>query len=147
MFNKMISEKYFCGLDIGTQKIKAGILKVKSPQDIELLGAYEHKARGFRDNAVSDLNDFSECIHFAIDELIKKSGVKLKDVQLGISAGMVETRQTDTVIPLIDRGHKVITQTDVKKLNNNARLLGIKIEEEICTTCRSIMSWTMLIRR
>lgn len=127
----MINEKYYCGLDIGTRKIKAGILKIKDPSDMELIGAYEHKSHGFRDNAVSDLGEFSECIHSAIDEITKKAGIKFKAIQLGVGAAMIETRQVDTVIPLVDRGHKVITQQDIKKLNNNARLLGTKIEEEV----------------
>ena len=131
MFNKLITEKYYCGVDIGTQKIKAGILKIKDPTDMELIGAYEHKTRGFKDNAVSDLAEFSECIHHTIHELTKKAGVKFRQVQLGLGGAMIETRQTDTVISLIDRGNKVITRRDIKKLNNNARLLGVKIDEEI----------------
>ena len=127
----MISEKYYCGVDLGTQKIKAGILKVRDRTDMELIGAYEHTCHGFKDNAVSDLAEFSECIHHAIYELTKKTGIKCKDVQLGLGGAMIETRQTNTVIPLIDRGNKIITRQDVKKVNHNARLLGIKIEEEI----------------
>ncbi|MCK5259862.1 MAG: cell division protein FtsA [Candidatus Omnitrophica bacterium] len=126
-----MTEKYYCGIDIGAQKIKAGILKIKDPTDMELVGAYEHKSHGFKDNAVSDLAEFSECIHYTIHELTKKTGIKFRQVQLGIGGAMIETRQTNTVIPLIDRGNKIITRRDMKKLNNNARLLGIKIEEEI----------------
>jgi len=62
MLNKIMSEKYYCGVDIGSQKLKVGILKIKNPTDMELLGAYEHKIYGFKDNAVSDLAEFSECI-------------------------------------------------------------------------------------
>lgn len=131
MLAKMMNEKYFCGVDIGTQKIKAGILRIKDSSDVELMGAYEHKTYGFEDNAVSDLAEFSECIHHTIHELTNKTGIKFKQVQLGLGAGMIETRQTHTVIPLIDRGNKIITSRDIKKLNNNARLLGVKIEEEI----------------
>lgn len=127
----MIKEKYYCGIDLGTQKIKAGILKVKDPTDMELIGAYEHKSHGFKDNAVSDLAEFSECIHHTIHELTKKTGIKFRHVQLGLGGAMIETREINTVIPLIDRGNKIITRRDIKKLNNDARLLGIKINEEI----------------
>lgn len=127
----MIKEKYYCGIDLGTQKIKAGILKVKDPTDMELIGAYEHKSHGFKDNAVSDLAEFSECIHHTIHELTKKTGIKFRHVQLGLGGAMIETREINTVIPLIDRGNKIITRRDIKKLNNDARLLGIKIDEEI----------------
>ena len=101
MLGKMMKEKYFCGLDIGSQKIKAVVLRVKDPSEIEWIGAYAQKTYGFRDNAVSDLAEFSDCIHHTISELTKKSGIKFKEVQLGLSGAMIEARQTNTVMPLI----------------------------------------------
>jgi len=131
MLPKMMSDKYYCGLDIGEKTIKAGILKIKDLTDIEPLGVYEQKTYGFKDNAVSDLSEFSDCIRSAVDNLAQKAGVKIKEVQLGLGGAMIETRKTNTMIPLVDRGSKIITQSDIKKVNNNARLLGIKMEEEI----------------
>ena len=131
MLNKIITEKYYFGIDIGTQKIKAGILRIKSPSDMELIGAYDHKIFGFKDNAVRDLAEFSECIHDTILELTKKTGMKFKEVQLGLGSAMMEARPTKTVIPLVDRGNKIISSADIKKANHNARLLGIKMDEEI----------------
>lgn len=124
-------EKYFCGIDIGARTIKAGILKIKDITDMELIGVYEHRTYGLKDNAVSDLDEFAECIHRTIFELTKRTGVKFKEVQLGLSGAMIETRQTNTVIPLIDRGSKVIGRRDIKKVNDHARSLGIQMEEEI----------------
>lgn len=126
-----MTEKFYCGVDIGSHKIKAGILKVKDSTAMELVGAYAHKTYGFKDNAVSDLAEFSECIHYTIHELTKKCDVKFKDVQLGLGGAMIEARQINTAIPLTDRGSKIIARRDIKRVNNNARLLGIKIEEEI----------------
>jgi len=131
MLNKMMKEKHYCGVDIGTHTIKAGIMKIKDAMDAQLIGVYEHKTYGFKDNAVSDLDEFSDCIHNTIAELTKKTGIKLREVQVGLGGAMIEARQTKTVIPLIDKGSKVITQRDVKKVNDNARLLGIQMEEEI----------------
>jgi len=131
MLSKMMNEKYYCGVDIGTQKIKAGIVKIKNATDMELIGAYENRTHGFQDNAVSDLGEFSECIHHTVHELTKKTGIKFKEVQLGLSGAMIETRQVDSAIPLIDRGSKIISRRDIKRVNDNARLLGIKMEEEI----------------
>ena len=131
MLKKMINEKYYCGVDIGARTIKAGVMKIKDAMDAKLIGVYEHKTYGFKDNAVSDLDEFSECIRYTIAELTKKTGVKIREVQVGLGGAMIEARQTNTVIPLIDKGSKVITQRDIKKANNNARLLGVQIEEEI----------------
>jgi len=131
MLRKIIHEKYYCGVDIGARTIKAGIMKIKDAMDAKLIGVYEHKTYGFKDNAVSDLDEFSDCIHNTITELTKKTGIKIREVQVGLGGAMIEARQTKTVIPLIDKGSKVITQRDIKKVNENARLLGIQMEEEI----------------
>jgi len=131
MLKKMINEKYYCGVDIGARTIKAGIMKIKDVTDAKLIGVYEYKTYGFKDNAVSDLDEFSECIHHTIKELTQKAGIKLREVQVGLGGALIEARQTNTVIPLIDKGSKVITQRDIKKVNDNARLLGMQMEEEI----------------
>jgi cell division protein FtsA len=131
MLRKIIKEKYYCGIDIGARTVKAGIMKIKDTQDAKLIGVYEHDTHGFKDNAVSDLDEFSECVHNTIAELTKKTGIKLREVQVGLGGAMIEARQTNTVIPLIDKGSKVITRRDVKKVNDNARLLGVQMEEEI----------------
>lgn len=131
MFKKIIGEKYFCGLDIGSQNIKLGLIHAQNNTVFELIGVYENKLHGFKGGAVSDLGELTECIHNACRNLTKKTGVKLKMVQLGVSGELVSSRKTDTVIPLIDRGSKVITGRDIRKVNHQARLLGIKMEEEI----------------
>lgn len=127
----MIREKYYCGLDLGAQKIKAGILKVKDATQMELLGIYEQKTAGFRDGAVSDLGELSDCIHATVHTLLQKTGLKLKEVQLGVGSDLIEVREGGTTIPLVDRTNKIITRRDIKKVNDQARLLSLKMDEEI----------------
>ncbi len=127
----MIREKYYCGLDLGAQKIKSGILKVKDATQMELLGIYEQKTTGFRDGAVSDLGELSDCIHATVHTLLQKTSLKLKEVQLGVGADLVEVREGGTTIPLVDRTNKIITRRDIKKVNDQARLLSLKMDEEI----------------
>ena len=74
----MIREKYYCGLDLGAQKIKAGILKVKDAAQMELVGIYEQKTAGFCDGAVSDLGELSDCVHATVHTLLQKPTSSLK---------------------------------------------------------------------
>ncbi len=127
----MIREKYYCGLDLGAQKIKAGILNVKDATQMELIGIYEQKTAGFRDGAVSDLGELSDCIHATVHTLLQKTSLKLKEVQLGVGSELIEAREGGTTIPLVDRTNKIITQRDIKKVNDQARLLSLKMDEEI----------------
>ena len=132
MFKGMMSEKISCGLDIGAHSLKAAILKnANGDEQSELLGVYENKTYGFKDASINDLAELSECIHNTVSVLSQKTGVKVKDVYLGINGQMVISRATKTAIPLIDKGSKVITNRDIKKLSKHSRLLGIKMEEEI----------------
>ena len=126
-----MSEKYYCGLDLGSQRIKAGILKARNGSDVELIGAYESKTNALKNAIVCDLPELSECIHNTMRELIKRTGVKIKAVQLGIGGGFIEGREANSIIPLVDRGSKIIGIRDMKKVSHQARLLGIKIDEEI----------------
>lgn len=127
----MIREKYYCGLDLGAQKIKAGILKVKDATQMELVGIYEQKTAGFCDGAVSDLGELSDCVHATVHTLLQKTNLKLKEVQLGVGSELIEVREGGTTIPLVDRTSKIITRRDIKKVNDQARLLSLKMDEEI----------------
>lgn len=127
----MIREKYYCGLDLGAQKIKAGILKVKDATQMELVGIYEQKTAGFCDGAVSDLGELSDCVHATVHTLLQKTNLKLKEVQLGVGSELIEVREGGTTIPLVDRTNKIITRRDIKKVNDQARLLSLKMDEEI----------------
>ena len=131
MLNKVGPEKIFCGLDIGSQSIKVGILKVKDQGHLELLGVFESKTQGYKDGAVSDMNELAESVQKSVDALSKRMNSKIKEVYLGINGELVDTRETNSLVPLVDRGTKIISQGDVSRVNYQARLLGIKMDEEI----------------
>jgi cell division protein FtsA len=127
----MIREKYYCGFDLGSRKVKTGILKIKDIHQMELVGVCEKKTYGFKNAFVSDLGELSECVHGVLQTLSGTTGIKLKELHLGVGGDLVEVRQTSTVIPLIDRGNKIITKNDIRKVNEHARLLSLKMEEEV----------------
>lgn len=127
----MIKEKVYCGLDVGSQRIKAAMVRARHPDDMELLGVYEMPTAGFKQSSVQDLGEFSECIFRTVTGLARKIGVNVQTIQLGVGGELISSRQSHTVIPLVDRGSKVIVNNDVKKINHQAQLLGIKMEEEI----------------
>lgn len=127
----MITDKIICGLDVGSQSLKASLVKVKRGHRFELLGVCEMAVRGFKKSQVNDLGEFSESIHYAVQDVARKGGVKLKEIQLGVGGHLIEPRYSKAVIPLMDKSSKVITQNDIKKINKQARLLGVKMDEEI----------------
>lgn len=130
-FKKIIKEKLFCSLDIGATSIKASLIRVNNPNSFEIIGACESRIFGFKDAFVTDLAEFSECINSIVTQLSQKAGIRIQDLQVGISSQLIEMRKSSAVIPLMDKGSKVIMTRDIRKVNEHARLLGLKMDEEI----------------
>ncbi|MBP9854028.1 MAG: cell division protein FtsA [Candidatus Omnitrophica bacterium] len=130
MLNKGLKEKVYCGLDIGAQNIKVSLIQSKD-SGLEVLGAYGYPIYGFKSSSVSDFNEFSECVHHVLNELAEKTGIRVKSVQLGLDGNFIDVRKTSTAIPLIDKGNKVITDADIRKVNKQARLLGVRMEDQV----------------
>jgi len=135
MLNKLMGERHYCGLDIGSQSLKVALIKAKENIRPVILGVYEAKTCGYQKASVTDLAELSECVHAAVDGLAKKAGVKIRDVQLGVGGEMVESRYSSGVIPLIDRGNKEIVTADIKKVQAQAKSLGVNMDETILHVC------------
>ena len=128
---QFFKERFFCGLDIGSQKIKASLARVQDAENFELLGVYEMETRGFKDASVNDIGEFSGAISAALEGLTRKTKIKFRDIYLGLGGDLIETRMSRAVIPLTERGNKVIVPSDVKNSRRQARLLGMRLEEEV----------------
>lgn len=130
-FGEFFGDKYYCGLDIGTQKIKACLSRVYDAESLDLLAVYEGDTKGFKDNSVNDISDFSAAIGTTLDALVKKTQVRFRDVSLSVGGDLIETRVSRAVIPLAERGNKLITEHDVRDVRRQACLLGAKLDEEV----------------
>lgn len=131
MFDRILFEKVSCGLDIGAHSLKASVIK-ENPQNgqWDILGIFEQSTWGYKDGSVTDLTDFSDCIAQTLNQLSQKTGVKIRDVAVGIGPSFVQVRPIHTMIPLVERGSKIITAKDIQKINQQARLLGVEMEED-----------------
>jgi cell division protein FtsA len=127
----LFKEKIFCGLDIGSQKIKAALSRVQDAVTLDLLAVNEVETRGLTNGSVNDLAAFSSAVGSALDGLTKKTKIRFRDVYLGLGGELVETRMSRALIPVTERGNKVIVPHDVKNARRQARLLGVRLEEEV----------------
>jgi cell division protein FtsA len=127
----LFKEKIFCGLDIGSHRIKAAFSRVQDASTLDLLAVNEVETRGLTNGSVDDLAAFSSAVGTALEGLVKKTKIRFRDVYLGLGGEFVETRMSRAVIPVTERGNKVIVPADVKNARRQARLLGVKLEEEV----------------
>jgi len=131
MWRRLITQKYFCGFDLGELTVKAALIKGNDNQAPELLGVYESKTIGFNNGSLTDIAELSECVHTTISGLLGKTNIKLKDIQLGIAGNLIDKRYSNAVIPLLEKGNKVISPRDLRKVQDQAKILGAHMEEYV----------------
>ena len=130
MFKRMAPLKYFCGLDLGASEIKVALVKAQDAANLQLLGVFQARALGLKDGSITDLAELSQCVKTAVEGLAGKFSVNIHAVRLGISADALCVRRSMALIPLVDAGTKVISRSDIRKVDHQAKLLGIALDEE-----------------
>lgn len=131
LFSQFFKERVFCGLDIGSQKIKACLSLVQDAENLELLAVNEVDTRGLLDRSVNDIAELSSAVGAVCEGLTQKTKVRFHDLYLGIGGDLVEVRMSRAVVPLVERGNKVIVPSDVRMARRQARLLGVRLDEEV----------------
>ncbi len=131
MFKKNAQLQYFCGLDLGTHTMKASIVRLTDEDNLDLLGVFETRATGFKEASISDITQLAECIQRTVQGVMQKTGIKIHAVQIGLSGSFLATHRSSAIIPLIDSGTKVISKFDLRKVQAQAKLLGVNLDEEI----------------
>ncbi len=123
--------QYYCGLDIGSSKIKASLNRVVDAQTLELLAVNEAETRGLAAASINDISEFSSCVSSAMDGVLRKTRIKVRDVHLGLGGEFIDTRASRALIPLVERGNKIVTVRDLNNARQQARMLGVRLDEEV----------------
>ncbi|MBF0490240.1 MAG: cell division protein FtsA [Candidatus Omnitrophica bacterium] len=131
MLKTIKGSKYYCGLDLGSHSIKVALVRGQDDENLELLGVYEVPSIGLKEASISDLTELSQTVARAIEGVCQRVVAKPTAVHLGISADLLSFRQSSAIVPLVDAGTKVVAPSDIAKVNHQARLLGVGIDEEI----------------
>lgn len=121
---------YICGLDISSSKISAAVAQVNKGS-IAALFCESLPSRGIKNGAVVNSIELTGCIEEVLKKLKGRSGINIKYVYAGIPGLDIVAKHSRAVIPLAERGNKVITLADIRQANEQARILGSGLEEEI----------------
>jgi cell division protein FtsA len=121
---------YICALDVGSSKISACAAQIRKRQVSNLF--FESAAsRGVRDGVIVDSIALIDAVEKLLRNLKKKSGINIKFLHVNISGQDIVTKHSRAIIPLAERGNKVITVSDMQRATEQARILGSSLEEEI----------------
>lgn len=121
---------YICALDIGSSKVAACLAQRKG-RHIERIWFDLVPSAGIRDGVIVDPAELVSCITALMQSLKKQSGVNITSVFTSIPANEVITRHSRAIIPLAERGAKLISERDVCRVQEQARILGSSLDEEI----------------
>lgn len=123
-------KNYICALDIGSSKIAGCVAQVNRKQ-ISNIVFDSAPSKGIREGIIVDSIDLTNCISGLMKRLKHKSGLNIKSLCTNISGRDIVTKKSRAINPLAERGNKVITLSDIQKVNEQARILGSSLEEEI----------------
>jgi len=121
---------HICALDIGSSKIAACLAETRNKK---LAGLYFESLaiQAVKEGVIVDSAGLISAVSKALKSLKAKSGVNIKSVSVNISGGDIVTRHSRAIIPLAERGNKIISISDMQMVNEQARVLGSSLEDEI----------------
>lgn len=126
----MIRNNYICALDLGSSKISASVCRLRHRRITDIY--FDSLAvKGIKKGLVVDSIELVGAIDRVLANLKAKSGINIKFIYANISGQDIIMRHSHAVIPLAERGNKVITLSDILRVNDQARILGSDLEEEI----------------
>ena len=121
---------YICALDIGSSKIAAVVAEIKR-KHIANIFFETVPIKAIKRGVIVDSINLISSISRVLKNLKVKSGINIKFIHINISGFDIVTKHSRAIIPLTERGNKVITISDIEKVNEQARILGSNLEEEI----------------
>ncbi|WP_341655101.1 cell division protein FtsA [Blattabacterium cuenoti] len=118
------------GLDVGTTKIVAMVGRRNEYNKIEILGIGKSKSIGVHRGVVNNITQTIEAIREAVSEAEHSSGLKIKEVIVGIAGQHIRSLQHNDYITRLDF-ENVISQKDIQKLIDQVHKLIMQPGEEI----------------
>lgn len=127
----MITRKQIFAIDIGSSKIIAVLAKISRKGKIESFYIEEASSSGIDNGRISDVSALSDSVHNVIAALKNKTKMKISQAIINISGNNIVSRHSKVMVPIAERGSKIITEKDIEKVKKQARLLGLNLEEQV----------------
>ncbi len=126
----LFGNNYVCALDIGSSKLVACVARFKR-EELSSIAFASVPSKGMRAGVIVDSIDLINSITALMKDLRAKTGISVKYVYTTISGRDVLVKHSRAIIPLAERGNKVITVSDIRRVNEQACVLGSSLDDEI----------------
>ncbi len=118
-------------LDIGTSKICVVICSQDDkPRSLKILGIGITESEGVKGGVIVNIEKAVSSIKEAIQQAEQQSGIKIKDVVIGIAGDHIESTQTRCIVA-ISNPNEEITYLDVARLLDDAKKIPLPLERKI----------------
>lgn len=118
------------GLDIGTTKVCAVIVKEDPFGTLHVVGVGSSKSEGLRKGVVVNIDKTVQSIEKAMDEAQQIAGVEVNTVFVGIAGDHIRGMNSKGMVGVASDDHE-ITQSDIDRAINAAKALALPIDREI----------------
>lgn len=126
----MARRRYVAGLDLGSSKVAVIVAELRDDGVPVITGVGTSTSLGMKRGVVVDIERTVRSIQEAVERAERMSGVPVKSVYINISGAHVGTCNNRGVIA-VSREDKEITQEDVDRVMEAARVMNIPSDREI----------------
>ncbi len=129
---KKAQRNVFYALDIGSQKITLSSARVAADHEhLEDVVLESMPVKGIFKGVVNDLALLSDSIRQVAKRMEARQGQKISRLALSINGNYIQARHSTAAVALAERGTRTITKRDVDRLNQQARTLGLELDEHL----------------
>lgn len=124
----MKQDNIFVGLDIGTTKICAVVVRKNDDESIDVIGLGTSPSTGIRKGVVINIDATVAAIREAIEEAERMAGVSIKSVCAGIAGGHVKSFNSRGIIAVKS---KEVSAKDIERVIESASAVDVPIGSEV----------------
>ncbi len=124
----MKQDNVFVGLDIGTTKICAVVVRKNDDDSIDIIGLGTAPSTGIRKGVVVNIDATVSAIKEAISDAERMAGVSIKTVCAGVAGGHIKSFNSRGIIAVKTRE---VTEKDIERVIESASAVDIPIGSEV----------------
>lgn len=124
----MKQDNVYVGLDIGTTKVCAVMLRKNEDESLDIIGVGKAPNVGLRKGVVINIDATVSAITEAVREAEKVSGVQVKSVCAGIAGGHIKSINSRGIIAVKNRE---VTAKDIDRVIESASAIDVPMGSEV----------------
>lgn len=118
-------------LDIGSKKLALAAGAFGRDPEPEALFVETEPSQGIFKGVVNDLSALSGSVQRIFGKMEARTGVRAQQVFVSLNGNYIDARHSIAAMALSERGTRSITRRDIEKLNDQARTLGLDLDETL----------------